>query len=367
VARSPEALDGLVAVLEEIGEGASAEPDDPMLAARDEKPREGDIAVAARRLRAQMVVASSTSPRTRAEEAPAAVTDFVAAALKHGLQARVLDRLVDRLVALSLARRGSAREALDVTISAIRRHRAAADRAKAVFVEANIGLVVSMAARWSRAGLSLQDLTQEGSLGLMRAVEKFDHRRGIRFSTYASWWIRHSLNRALCDQSRTIRLPVHLVEKRHRMARIARELAQESGHDPTASELSERSGMSEDDVRRLGAIPLEPVSLDAPASPVNDTRLGDLIADAGTTSAIDAISAKESARRIRHLLTTLPSREKELLRLRFGIDGHDTLTLAEIGGRLSLSRERVRQLEARALTKLREQAATEELDSHLFG
>lgn len=360
LARSPDALGALCSILEATDAG-TRESDDSTFA-MNEAPEVADLLVAARRVRSQPAEADSTSEAGDGEDA--AIADFVDASSRHGLSPVLLDAVIANLVALRDDRRGSRREALDATISAIRCHRSAAERAKAVFVEANLGLVVSLASRRSRSGIALQDLVQDGTLGLMRAVDKFDHRRGIRFSTYAAWWIRHALNRALSDRSRTIRLPVHLVEKRQRLERFARELRQENGREPTEEELSHRARIPEDEVRRVSSIPLEPVSLDAPVGSDNDIRLGDLVPDSSATSAIDEISSKTVAHRLRHLLTTLPRREEEVLRLRFGLDRQDPLTLTEIGGKLSLSRERIRQLEARALSKLREQAANEGLDSH---
>jgi RNA polymerase primary sigma factor len=361
LARSPDALGALCSTLEATDAG-TRESDDPGFATMSEAPGVADILVAARRVRSQPAEAVSTSRAGDGEDA--AIADFVDTSLRHGLSPGVLDAVIANLVALEQDRRGSKRQALAATISAIQRHRSAAERAKAAFVEANLGLVLSLASRRSRSGIALQDLVQDGTLGLMRAVDKFDYRRGIRFSTYAAWWIRHALNRALSDRSRTIRLPVHLVEKRQRLERFARELRQEIGREPTEGELSHRARIAEDELRRVASIPLEPVSLDAPVGPDNDIRLGDLVPDSSAPSAIDEISQRTVAHRLRHLLTTLPRREEEVLRLRFGLDRQDPLTLTEIGGKLSLSRERIRQLEARALSKLREQAATEGLDSH---
>jgi RNA polymerase primary sigma factor len=241
------------------------------------------------------------------------------------------------------------------------------DLAMATLVEANMGLVYWMATKRGRSLLPLADLVQEGTLGLMRAVEKFDYRRGVRFNTYAAWWIRHAINRALSDQSRTIRIPVHLLETRHKLSRIARELAHEQGRDPSPAELSNRTGILPETIRAVASIPAEPVSMDAPLNANGDLRLGDIIADPRGDSVVEGISARQVGSRLRDLMGMLTEREQEVLSLRFGVRGSECLTFEQIGQRLSLSRERVRQIEAAALAKLRPQAAAERLDAHLSG
>jgi RNA polymerase primary sigma factor len=364
VVRSPMAVVVLIAVLEELEEGTPAVDEVTLATMDDSTIRKAGVEALlgpARRLRALFARRGTDD----GAELEAARTDLVDAALEHGVSTEAVDRLLAKLVDARRTRQGVAGRGLDSTIRTIRDSRRTSERAKAAFVEANIGLVASMARRRAQGGLSLPDLIQEGSMGLMRAVEKFDHRRGVRFSTYAAWWIRHSLNRALSDQSRTIRLPVHLFGIRQRVARIARDFWQESGREPTAAELSQLAGVSEDKIRDVTSLPLEPVSLETPFSPDNDTRLGELIADPVGTSILDELSLKHVRHRLQRLLGTLGPREREILRLRFGIDGSEPLTLQEIAQSFSLSRERIRQIEVEALAKLRGRAAAEDLDSHL--
>jgi RNA polymerase primary sigma factor len=286
---------------------------------------------------------------------------------QHGLSRPAVERLVERLERARESARGAEQRALVSTLSEIRRQRDVAERATATFVEANIGLVIWMANKRGQTRMSLGDLIQEGSLGLIRAVEKFDHRRGIRFTTYAAWWIRHFMNRALSDQSRTIRLPVHLVETRSKVTRSAREFRQEQGRDPTDNELSERTGVAVEKLRGVLSVPGEPVSIDAAIGPEGDTRIGDLIADPEAAQVLDDISERQVQHRLRELLCNLKPREQEVLRLRYGIDRPVGMTLSEVGERFSLSRERIRQIESDALAKLRKPAEEEGLDAHFLG
>jgi RNA polymerase primary sigma factor len=364
VAGSKVAVGELSTVLEAQDQGARKE-EEASLEETDEPTHpatETEVLLGhARRLRALL----SQRRAGNGAELEAARAELSEAALRHGLTPGTVGELLGRLVEVRRTCRASAEGTLDSTISAIRECHAKSKRARAAFVESNIGLVASMASRRAQGGLSLSDLIQEGTIGLMRAVDKFDHRRGFRFSTYAAWWIRHAMNRALSDQSRTIRLPVHLFETRQRVARLARDFRAESGREPTPAELSERAGVTEDKVLLLASLPAEPVSLETPIGADNDTRLGELIADPAGTSIVDELSLKHVRGRLEQLLGTLSTREEEILRLRFGTDGADPLTLQEIANSLSLSRERIRQIEVAALSKLRERAAAEDLGSHL--
>jgi RNA polymerase primary sigma factor len=226
-----------------------------------------------------------------------------------------------------------------------------------------MGLVIWIANKKKNAGLPLNDLIQEGTMGLMRAVEKFDYRRGLRFNTYAIWWVRQAVNRALSDQSRTIRIPVHQLETRLKVAGIARAFAHEHGRDPTDSELARAAGLPLVKIRTLASVPKEPLSMETPTGDEGDARLGDFVAGPESRSALDQISQKDLEQRLRRLLGGLSPRHAEILKLRFGIDHSEALTLNEIGERLSLSRERIRQLEVEALAKLRGRAAEEDLRS----
>lgn len=290
--------------------------------------------------------------------------EFVDTVARYGLSHAAVDELLTRLLSARDTCRASQRKALEAVIAAIRESHDEAERAKMEFVEANIPLVIWMATKKSKGALTTVDLVQEGCLGLIRAVEKFDHRRNLKFSTYAVWWVRHYMNRALSDQSRTIRIPVHLVETKHRAARLSQRFVQEHGRDPSATELSERMNVSSEKVHDLFIAPKEPISLDAPLGADGEGRVADMLADRESESALDQVFHGHLGRRLRGLLDTLTPREAEILRLRYGIDRSDCLTLQEVGERFSISRERTRQIEAEALAKLKQRAEAEGLDSY---
>jgi RNA polymerase primary sigma factor len=237
-------------------------------------------------------------------------------------------------------------------------HRAIVDaqtrgnRAREEFVQCNVRLVVALAKRFVGRGLSLGDLVQEGNIGLMRAVEKFDPSRGYRFSTYGAWWIRQAMARALSNQSRTIRIPVHAIELQRQLARARHACEQQTGAPATVAELSEKTGLAPHKVEAFTNLVPEPLSLDAPASCEGDARLGDFVADGGDGPAEQALG-RDLAEHVHALLETLPERERMILRRRFGLDGRGTRTLQEIGEAAGVSRERIRQLEVEALRKLR--------------
>ena len=290
--------------------------------------------------------------------------DVVRALTECGLSSRAIARVLAELTALGDARRGATRPPLAESIERIQRNVEELKAAKATFMEANMGLVYWMAGKRGNTLMPFHDLVQEGALGLMRAVDTFDYRRGVRFNTYAVWWIRHALNRALSDQPRTIRIPVHVLEARHTVLRTAREFVQQQGREPTEAELSQCSGIPVEKIRAVSSIPPEPVSMDAPLGAESDTCIGERIADPRQESSLDAISAREHEQALRRLLQTLSPREQEVLRLRFGFDRVESLTFEQIGRRFSLSRERIRQIEVEALSKLRQRASAEGLDGH---
>ncbi len=274
-----------------------------------------------------------------------------------------------REVQVRLARRETANRITIAELKDINRAmsigEAKARRAKKEMVEANLRLVISIAKKYTNRGLQFLDLIQEGNIGLMKAVDKFEYRRGYKFSTYATWWIRQAITRSIADQARTIRIPVHMIETINKLNRISRQMLQEIGREPTPEELSIRMEMPEDKVRKVLKIAKEPISMETPIGDDEDSHLGDFIEDANIASPVESATGTGLTGTVQGVLAGLTPREAKVLRMRFGIDMNTDHTLEEVGKQFDVTRERIRQIEAKALRKLRHPTRSEQLRSFL--
>ena len=356
--RSPVALGVLVELAEDLSTGL-VEIEDLLLNPDADDPAGHAAPV---RLAQLFQLAQSLSGARNPGEASA---DLAAGLNEVRLDPAVGER-IERALRDTVRAGGDEAAAAEATLRTVVRARAQVARAKADLVQANLRLVVATARHYQRRGVPLLDMVQEGNLGLMRAADKFDYRRGYRFSTYAGWWIKQAIERALLYQGRIVKMPVHLADSRRKVLRSRKALSQENSREPSPEEIAEHSGLPLAKVKAVRDLSMEPLSLDAPIDEEGDARYGDFLASDGMTPD-EALTQRRMLEQTHDLLEGLTPREREVLRLRYGLDGETDHTLEEIGRSFSLSRERIRQIESKALEKLRSRSRERQLASYLEG
>ena len=345
------------------------DPDDtPPSPARLADPDEADEHLLSRRLRRRVRRAAPRGDQTTSDGVRMYLREIGQVDLLTGDDERRLAQLIEQghLAAERIDEAAGAGEPLDGTeMRRLMRIVQRGERAKSELTQANLRLVVSIAKRYSGRGMHLLDLIQEGNLGLMRAVDKFDHSKGFKFSTYATWWIRQAITRSIADQARTIRIPVHMVEHMNRVIRAKRQLHQELEREPSIDELAQRVQLDPDRVRELLRISLDPLSLDSPIGEEDESNLGDFIEDATADGPADVATKVMLSQAVGDVLNELSEREQEIVRLRFGLDGGQAKTLEEVGREFGVTRERIRQIEAKTLAKLRHPQRSQRLREFL--